>query len=1180
MALQTDLSRSPYFDDYGTNKNFYRILYRPGVPVQTRELNQMQTILQDQIDKFGRHVFKDGSVVEGCAFTFDSNYNYVKIRDNYANGSAFTISDFQNQYVYNNNGLKAVVINTVTGFESQTPNLNTLYVKYLNSAIYANGSTQSTFDDNDSLTVATSSNNTIGVITAATGATGLGYAFTTTSGVIFKKGFFVNVQPQTIIVEKYNNYPDNISVGFEAVENIITPEADTSLYDNAAGAPNYSAPGAHRLQIVPTLVTRTTSEVVGTTSFFSLVDFKSGSPTTIKDDPQYNILGAQLAKRTYETNGNYVVYPFILSSESKLTSDVDYSTHVNLISSRGLGYVEGYRVEYVNNNKTDLRKGLDSRTAKNQVVSANFGYYLNVNEYCGEFNIDEIKKVELHDVAKYAVSNSVLLSVGYSGTTKIGEAYVRGFAYDSGVIGSGEDVYRLYLFDVSMSPGKNFSDVKSVINYDSGVKGVADVILTYNAALNANVASIQSAALKSMIFPTNQKALKLDGFDNQQYVYRNKAAATFSTLTNGIMTISPFGTVKGSASESFYYTGSLSPTETKNFIVIPTTEGVTSNKSGNVQIYSDSANVVGTSTAFLTDYMVGDYIKTNGETREITFIGNNTFIQVNKNFSSNTSNLTHAKSFPIGVPIDFSKTNGSIVRSVSATGSSATFTLGENLSASFNVTTYFDTLRGSTVPISKQIKKNVYVAINCASHPATNTGPWSLGFADVFKINAIYVNSANTFQANGTNYAERFKFDNGQRDSYYDLASISNLTAQLTTQSRIVIDCDVFTYDTSQGVGYFTANSYPVDDANTSNTSAIQTEQIPLFVGTDGISYDLRDCIDFRPYANNTANVLANSSNWVSSATINPSSTLTFYVDGSYGSFLPSSDTNFETDLQYYLGRIDRAVIRTSGEFTVIEGVASENPAAPLEQLGSMTLGLVRVPPYPSLPTNIAKLVRRYDYAITSSITQNKRYTMKDIGVIDQRVDNLEYYTSLSLLEAKAKTTLVRSGITGQNRFQNGILVDPFDGHDIADTLDPKYNVAIDNIQKSELRPSFYRYYRSTSFSSSKSTNVVKKGNAVMLPYTQQLYISQPYASQYRNCIEGNIYVWQGEIKFDPPASLQSDITTKPDVVNNLNMNANWVNLASAWGTQWGEWRTVSTYSGTNTSSTSTASYTTGTIKK
>ena len=122
MTLETDLSRSPYFDDYDQTKNFYRVLYRPAVAVQTRELNQMQTILQDQIDKFGRQIFKEGSVVEGCAFVFDNNYNYVKINDNYSNGTAISsLTDFLNTTITNTNGLTSIVLNTLPGFQSQEP---------------------------------------------------------------------------------------------------------------------------------------------------------------------------------------------------------------------------------------------------------------------------------------------------------------------------------------------------------------------------------------------------------------------------------------------------------------------------------------------------------------------------------------------------------------------------------------------------------------------------------------------------------------------------------------------------------------------------------------------------------------------------------------------------------------------------------------------------------------------------------------------------------------------------------------------------------------------------------------------------------------------------------------------------------------------------------------------------
>ena len=56
---------SPYYDDFDDSKGFLRILFRPGRAVQGRELTQAQTILQDQIGKFGNHIFDEKTVILG-----------------------------------------------------------------------------------------------------------------------------------------------------------------------------------------------------------------------------------------------------------------------------------------------------------------------------------------------------------------------------------------------------------------------------------------------------------------------------------------------------------------------------------------------------------------------------------------------------------------------------------------------------------------------------------------------------------------------------------------------------------------------------------------------------------------------------------------------------------------------------------------------------------------------------------------------------------------------------------------------------------------------------------------------------------------------------------------------------------------------------------------------------------
>jgi len=298
-----------------------------------------------------------------------------------------------------------------------------------------------------------------------------------------------------------------------------------------------------------------------------------------------------------------------------------------------------------------------------------------------------------------------------------------------------------------------------------------------------------------------------------------------------------------------------------------------------------------------------------------------------------------------------------------------------------------------------------------------------------------------------------------------------------------------FTNDLTHGRGFFTANSYPIDDSGIANNNAITTSQIPLYTSAKGNVFDLRDVVDFRPFASNTAAI----SNTVVGATANPANTLTFATNP----YLPVPDSNFQTDLQYYLGRVDRAALDTGGNLILTEGIASVTPAAPLEKPGTMTLGLVSVPPYPSLDTTTAKSQGRYDYAISSSITQLRRYTMKDIGTLEHRIKNLEYYTSLSLLEQSAANLLVQSDLTGQNRFQNGFFVEPFKGFDLTNTIDPTFRAAIDP-SRSEMRPAFIQMRSTLYFDAARSgNNVQKHGELIMLAHTSNnAYISQQFASK------------------------------------------------------------------------------------
>ena len=96
---KTDLNVSPYYDDFSEGSNFHRVLFRPAFSVQARELTQMQSILQNQIERLGSHFFKEGAVVIPGQAGMDITYSYVKVIDkDVANGS-HNVEDYRTSLV-------------------------------------------------------------------------------------------------------------------------------------------------------------------------------------------------------------------------------------------------------------------------------------------------------------------------------------------------------------------------------------------------------------------------------------------------------------------------------------------------------------------------------------------------------------------------------------------------------------------------------------------------------------------------------------------------------------------------------------------------------------------------------------------------------------------------------------------------------------------------------------------------------------------------------------------------------------------------------------------------------------------------------------------------------------------------------------------------------------------------
>jgi len=235
VTLNTNFNVAPYWDDFDENKNFHRILYRPGAAVQARELTQMQTILQNQIDRFAESIFKEGSAVRGCEVNpLNNRYDYVKLRDTDDVGASTNVYSFLNKTVKGSTtGVLAVVSNVADGSQANTPNFKTFFVNYIS----ANTQTMArTFANNEILVSTANSSLRARTITSGLGgATGFGSAISINEGVIFAKDHFIRVDPQTIVLDKYTSSP-TYRVGFIIEESIVTSADDSTLLDPASGS--------------------------------------------------------------------------------------------------------------------------------------------------------------------------------------------------------------------------------------------------------------------------------------------------------------------------------------------------------------------------------------------------------------------------------------------------------------------------------------------------------------------------------------------------------------------------------------------------------------------------------------------------------------------------------------------------------------------------------------------------------------------------------------------------------------------------------------------------------------------------------------------------------------------------------------------------------------------------------
>ena len=131
MPQRTNLNINPYYDDFDAENNYYRVLFKPGFPVQARELTTSQSILQNQIEKFARHTFKDGSVVIPGGVSYDFDYQSIQIESTFL---GLNVGDYITSFIGKEirgqqTGLEAKIVNVLLSSQTSSGNI-TLFIKY------------------------------------------------------------------------------------------------------------------------------------------------------------------------------------------------------------------------------------------------------------------------------------------------------------------------------------------------------------------------------------------------------------------------------------------------------------------------------------------------------------------------------------------------------------------------------------------------------------------------------------------------------------------------------------------------------------------------------------------------------------------------------------------------------------------------------------------------------------------------------------------------------------------------------------------------------------------------------------------------------------------------------------------------------------------------------------------
>ena len=1133
----------PYYDDFDESKKFLKMLFRPGVALQARELTQIQSILQNQIERFGNFILDDGSMVFGGQITeIPTEVAYIQ---SLTGGDGIEVTELNDKIITLFNDGQTSHAKVIYGMKSPVDDSDIIYFQYLSGEGITNSASVQGFNEGITFTGSITSDTETGMVVFVD------------NGIRYTNGYFVlNTAQRLGIYEQDEEVLDfstpSRSVGFNINKSIVTSQQDTTLRDPASGFYNFNAPGSDRFKIDLTIAQRSLTassdtaavDVFSRTDFIEFLRIVDGDVVKRENYADLGEIEETFARRTYDESGHYVVDPFELTM---LTGGAGGASKLRSKLDSGKAYVFGYEFETIGSTKLshDRARGVDHEVGVDDVE---YGYSL------GPYFLAKFSDIE--DGASGVAPNCKVLFDSYSG-------YVVDVPFGT------VDGVRLSV--TTEATTKDFVPGLTLYFADN----IPDLTGGDGVEYPGASAGIQARILR--VIPVGGETAQQ--FDSQGFAYINaiEIGPPYLTgnnwsggVTTSFLTTSPFYVAAGPSFEAGFnvtFTGSnvsFFPTVSETQFTggnINTVVG--SARLRNLQKFSGSAYKV-----FLDDVSINPNYKFSTVKR--IFVEGNTG-QPAFYAAEIPSELYNLKN----TSLVFESPFANVIKTIDAFDYMVDFTI-EDLQLTTNPGSWqgqgyeldLDTKISGLVQIGPNIssssafyssdasrivsvfsedgKINCEIKISGGTNPkvltiqnATLASTGSPYTGKVTVVVACQVNQGSRRTKTSNTTTVSLDFTGPDNEGYYysyflsgsnyltDAYSIDSITPALTGYildtgqkntyydwSKIKVSYDPGEESYSADVNHYTHSGYgPFVGGTGTNRSYPNYETIPTFESPDGQTIMLRNSLDFRPIR---------SLSGESFTLTGPYEYPAYVYDGYEQS----------VDYTHYLSRIDKIILTKDRTFRIIQGIPNEQPVPPADDPNAMTLYTIRFNPY-TFDENDVSILQE----------DNRRFTMKDIGNLERRIEKLEYYSTLSALELEAKNTPVYD-VYGLEIPKKAILVDQFTGTESADVANQDFYCSVDRETK-ELRPPFD--YTEVGYSEfigdgRLAAGLTNNNGIVTYDFTEEAFISNTKNNNSRFINGNKIVDFVGSVKMVPHCDPWFSTEKKPTIKTNFDgENDSWL---------------------------------------